>query len=86
MTSKLDTNKPYGKVLGFVQGVVGARFSQDGKLFNAQHEQVFPVEKAPVKEPEPEVVVPVKEPEVKEKVKASKDKAAQLPPGLPTKE
>lgn len=86
MASKLDTNKPYGKVLGFVEGVVGARFSQDGKLFNAQHEQVFPVEKAPVKEPEPEVVVPVKEPEVKAPVKASKVKAAQLPPGLPTKE
>lgn len=81
MASKLDTNKPYGKVLGFVEGVVGARFSQDGKLFNAQHEQVFPV-----KEPEPEVVVPVKEPEVKVPVKAIKAKAAQLPPGLPTKE
>lgn len=83
MTSKLDTNKPYGKVLGFVQGVVGARFSQDGKLFNAQHEQVFPV-----KEPEPEVVEEVKEPEpeVKAPVKATKAKAAQLPPGLPTKE
>lgn len=81
MASKLDTNKPYGKVLGFVEGVVGARFSQDGKLFNAQHEQVFPV-----KEPEPEVVVPVKEPEEKVPVKASKAKAAQLPPGLPTKE
>lgn len=81
MASKLDTNKPYGKVLGFVEGVVGARFSQDDKLFNAQHEQVFPV-----KEPEPEVVVPVKEPEVKAPVKASKVKAAQLPPGLPTKE
>lgn len=81
MASKLDTNKPYGKVLGFVEGVVGARFSQDGKLFNAQHDQVFPV-----KEPEPEVVVPVKEPEVKVPVKATKAKAAQLPPGLPTKE
>lgn len=81
MASKLDTNKPYGKVLGFVEGVIGARFSQDGKLFNAQHEQVFPV-----KEPEPEVVVPVKEPEEKAPVKASKAKAAQLPPGLPTKE
>lgn len=81
MASKLDTNKPYGKVLGFVEGVVGARFSQDGKLFNAQHEQVFPV-----KEPEPEVVVPVKEPEEKAPVKASKAKTAQLPPGLPTKE
>lgn len=81
MASKLDTNKPYGKVLGFVEGVVGARFSQDGKLFNAQHDQVFPV-----KEPEPEVVVPVKEPEVKVPVKASKAKTAQLPPGLPTKE
>lgn len=81
MASKLDTNKPYGKVLGFVEGVVGARFSQDGKLFNAQHEQVFPV-----KEPEPEVAAPVKEPEVKVPVKATKAKAAQLPPGLPTKE
>ena len=86
MASKLDTNKPYGKVLGFVEGVVGARFSQDGKLFNAQHDQVFPVEKAPVKEPEPEVVEEVKEPEVKVPVKVTKAKAAQLPPGLPTKE
>lgn len=81
MASKLDTNKPYGKVLGQVAGVVGARFAQDGKLFNAAHEQVFPV-----KEPEPEVIAEVKEPVVKEKVKVSKDKTAQLPPGLPTKE
>lgn len=82
MASKLDTNKPYGKVLGFVEGVVGARFSQDGKLFNAKHEQVFPVT-----EPEPEVKVVVEEPVVapKPKVKVEKPKA-ELPPGLPTKE
>lgn len=85
MASKLDTNKPYGKVLGFVEGVVGARFSQDGKLFNAQHDQVFPVS-----EPKPEVVAEVKEPEVPESVTVAAPKKAkketQLPPGLPTKE
>lgn len=79
MASKLDTNKPYGKVLGQVEGVVGARFAQDGKLFNAAHDQVFPVV-----EPE-KTVVEVKEPEVKPEVKA-KVKKDQLPPGLPTKE
>ncbi len=38
--AKLDTSKPYGEVWGPVEDVVGARYSQGTKLFNAAGEEV----------------------------------------------
>lgn len=62
--SKLDTSKPYGEVWGQVEGVVGARYSQGTKLFNAGGEEIH--DYAPVVEPELPPVEPPVEPPVPE--------------------
>lgn len=90
----LDKSRPYGEVWGQVEGVDGARFSQDNALFDASGRLVFdyapaapvveaPVVEAPVVEA-PVVEAPVVEaPAVPEIPAATKKKA---PPGIPSKE
>lgn len=91
MDTKLNTNLPYGKVLGRLDGAPHVKFTQAGKFFDAAGNFVQYPPKPEVKEPEPEVVAEVKEPEpAPAPVKVAADKKekvkTQLPPGLPTKE
>lgn len=87
--SKLDKSKPYGEVWGQVEGVLGARYSQGTKLFNAGGEEIHDFAPAPVVEPEPEVPPapePEKEPEP-EVPEVPEVPAAEPPalPGIPSK-
>lgn len=83
--SKLDKSKPYGEVWGQVEGVIGARYSQGTKLFNAGGEEVHDFAPAPVVEPEvPPAPAPVVEPEPEAPVVEPEPEAPALP-GIPAK-
>ena len=62
----LDKRKPYGEIMGYHRG---ARYEQDGKLFNSAGKCIDEPEAPEVPEPKVEVV---KAPEKKKPVKRAK--------------
>ena len=83
--SKLDKSKPYGEVWGQVEGVVGARYSQGTKLFNAGGEEIHDfAPPAPAPEPEPELPPPAPAPEPEPVVEPEPEAPLVVePPALP---
>lgn len=88
----LDKTRPYGEVWGQVEGVSGARFAQDGALFDAGGRLLVDMNPAPVVEEAPLVpmvdqapVAPMVDPAPAVPVVPAKS-TKKAPPGLPTKE
>lgn len=84
---RLDKKRPYGDVVGQVEGIVGARYSQDNCLFDAAGVLIhsFDPEPAPVVEAAPVAEVAPPAPPAPKTSKKDKNQPV-LPPGLPAQE